>query len=100
MPARKFIALVEAPGIESPATSGPIVANRSEQDADRAAPGDATRPQVSASATEPPDTDTAIRAAAKVAIDAGDYCRARALLDLVDAKPSAPLTLASRKQPA
>jgi hypothetical protein len=34
------------------------------------------------------DADAAIRAAAKIAIDAADYGRARALLDLLDARPS------------
>ncbi len=33
------------------------------------------------------DADAAIRAAAKVAIDAGDYGRARALIDLLAPKP-------------
>ena len=35
------------------------------------------------------DTDLAIRTAAKAAIDAGDLTRARALLELLDAKPKA-----------
>jgi hypothetical protein len=45
------------------------------------------------------DTDEAIRAAAKRAIDAGDTARARALLDLLDAKPkqATVLTLAPSK---
>lgn len=47
----------------------------------------------------PLDTDDAIRTAAKLAIDAGDVDRARALLDLLAAKPKrAPvLTFATRK---
>jgi hypothetical protein len=40
------------------------------------------------------DTDEAIRIAAKLAIDAGDLTRARALLELLDAKPNAMTALA------
>jgi hypothetical protein len=53
------------------------------------------RGEVSASA---PASTRAIRIAAKIAIDTGDLPRARALFDLLDAKPKpAPvLTLAER----
>jgi hypothetical protein len=90
---------VELRGIEPPSTSGPRVADRRENDADRATQGDARPPEVSAST--PADADEAIRTAAKLAIDAGDVQRARALLDLLDAKPKpAPvLALATRKPP-
>jgi len=65
-------------------------------DADHARQEDVKRPPVSASTG--PDTDEAIRIAAKVAIEAGDTKRARALLDLLDArpKPATLLTLAER----
>jgi hypothetical protein len=68
---------------------------RRGNDEDQATKDDAKQPEVSASS---PDTDDAIRTAAKLAIDAGDTKRARALLDLLDAKPmSAPLLVLVRK---
>ena len=73
---------VEAPGIEPRDTSVPIVAKRREDDADRATQDDSRRREVSAST--PMSPDEAIRVAAKLAIDAGDLTRARALLDLLD----------------
>jgi len=51
-------------------------------------------------AAPPHDADEAIRTAAKLAIDAGDVDRARALLDLLDTNPrttATVLTLAARK---
>jgi hypothetical protein len=79
---------------KNPSTSASSVADRRAEDLDRSTGDDAKRPDVSASA--PLDTDDAIRTAAKLAIDAGDVVRARALLDLLDAKPktAAVLTLA------
>ena len=82
---------MEAPGIESPVTSAPIVAEGSGEHARNTTRGDADRLEVSASrlGSEPvsmEDADDAIRMAAKTAIDARDYRRARALLDLLEAK--------------
>lgn len=92
---------MEAPGIESPATSAPSVADRRVNDTDSATEPHASRPDVSAST--PLDTDAAIRSATKLAIDADDVDRARALLDLLDAKPRPSLarvvTLATRRPP-
>jgi hypothetical protein len=87
---------VELTGIEADATSATSVTNRRVHDADRATRGDSKQPEVSAA---PADTDEAIRAAAKLATDAGDPNRARALLDLLDAKPkqASVLTLATWK---
>jgi hypothetical protein len=82
---------VGARGFEAPATTAPSVASGRANDEDSATKGDATPPAVSASTA---DTDEAIRAAAKLAIDAGDTKRARALLDLLDAKPKAAPVLA------
>ena len=45
-----------------------------------------TGPEVPAPRTAA-DVEEAIRVAAKVAIDAGDYTRAKELLDLLDAPP-------------
>jgi len=89
--------LVEAPGIEPPATYVPIVAKRRVDDADRATKDDERRREVSAST--PMSPDEAIRVAAKLAIDAGDLTRARALLDLLEVeRPAVPVaTLAARK---
>jgi hypothetical protein len=81
---------VEAPGIEPRDTYGPIVAKRRVNDADRATLDDATQREVSA--LKPMSVDEVIRVAAKMAIDAGDLTRARALLDLLDAAPIAFLT--------
>jgi hypothetical protein len=88
---------VEALGIETGDTSAPSVANRRENDADHTTQDDQRRREVSAST--PMSTDVAIRAAAKVAINAGDLTRARALLDLLGAKPRAApvVTLAPRR---
>jgi hypothetical protein len=74
--------LVEAPGIEPRDTYAPIVAKRREDDADRATKDDVKRREVSA--LVPMNVDEAIRVATKLAIDAGDFVRARALLDLLD----------------
>ena len=73
---------MEAPGIEPRATYVPNVANGRENDADRATKDDAKRGEVSAS--PPLSTDDAMRLAAKLAIDVGDFARARALLDLLE----------------
>ncbi len=72
--------LVARVGFELDPTSAPIVAESSGNDAGRATSADARQPEVSAS------VDDAIRTTIKLAIDAGDS-RARALLDLLDAKP-------------
>jgi hypothetical protein len=80
---------VEAPGIEPRDTYVPIVAKRREDDADRATKDDARRREVSAST--PMSADEAIRLAAKLAIDAGDLARARALLDLLDVERRCPV---------
>jgi hypothetical protein len=85
--------MVEAPGIESPDTSAPIVTVSSGKEASDTTRDDADRREVSASRlgsdqATMADADAAIRAAAKTAIDAGDYRRARALLDLLDAHRS------------
>ena len=69
-------------GVEPRATCVRNVAKRRENDADRATKDDARRREVSAST--PMSPDEAIRVAAKLAIDAGDLTRARALLDLLD----------------
>jgi hypothetical protein len=61
-----------------------IVADRRENDAENATPDDSRRRGVSAS---PATTDEAIRLAAKVAIDTGEYERARALIDLIERPP-------------
>jgi hypothetical protein len=63
----------------------PDVVERRENDAENVTQEDARRREVSASA--PTSTDEAVRLAAKLAIDAGDLGRARALLDLLEAKP-------------
>ena len=80
--------MVEAPGIETPAPSATCVASGGGKDAEETTPGDATEPRISASlavsgASSTVDVDAAIRTAAKVAIDAGDFGRAKALLDLL-----------------
>jgi hypothetical protein len=74
--------VVEAPGIEPGDTYARNVANSREEDADRATKDDATRREVLASTAM--SADEAVRVAAKLAIDAGDLSRARALLDLLD----------------
>ncbi len=87
--------MVEAPGIESPDTPGRC--RRSSRE--RRGSGDERRREVSA--TPFLDLDRAIRVAAKLAIDAGDLERARALLALLDAKlrssPVHVLTLETKK---
>ena len=90
---------VEAPGIEPRVTSVANVANRRQNDADRATQHDSRQREVSAST--PRGTDEAIRMAAKLAIDAEDLTRAHALLDLLDIEPrTAPRRfLAGRKPP-
>jgi hypothetical protein len=75
---------VEALGIETRDTSAPSAADRRENVEKDTTQDDAKQREGSAS---PDTTDEAIRKAAKVAIDAYDYTRARALLDLRDAKP-------------
>ncbi len=83
---------VQAPGIETPVASAPIVASTSEKQARGATRDDADRREVSASGVgsclvvTTADVDASIRVAAKTAIDAGDYSRVRALLELLDAK--------------
>jgi hypothetical protein len=91
--------LVEAPGIEPPATSVPRVAERREDDADRTTQDDSKRREVSASTAT--SSDEAIRVAAKLAIDAGELDRARALLDLLDLERRRPpvAVVAARKSP-
>jgi hypothetical protein len=71
--------------------------NRRENDADRATQDDSRRREVSA--LTPMSADEAIRVAAKLAIDAGDLCRARGVLDLlgVAGRVSPVAILASRK---
>jgi hypothetical protein len=87
---------VGARGFEAPATTAPSVAGRRANDAESATRGDAKQPAVSAST---PSTDEAIRAAAKLAIDVGDTTRARALLDLLEARPKpAPVLLLATKK--
>jgi hypothetical protein len=84
----------------------PTVADRRANDADRTTQADSQQPLVSAlsepisqpwtprsvatcpAPSPPSDTDAAIRTAAKLAIDEGDLQRARALLDLLDARPN------------
>jgi hypothetical protein len=88
---------VEAPGIEPRDTSVPSVAKRRVEDADLATQDDERRREVSALA--PMSADEAIRVAAKVAIDAGDFTRARALIDLLDVgrRPASVAILTPRK---
>jgi hypothetical protein len=73
------------------------VAKRREDDADRATQDDTKRREVSALTRM--SGDDAIGVAAKLAIDAGDLPRARALLDLLDVagRVSPVAILASRK---
>ena len=91
--------VVEAPGIEPRDTSVRSVVKRRANDADLATKDDAKRREVSAST--PMSADDAIRVAAKLAIDAGDFARARALLDLLDVERSTmPIAiLTPRKSP-
>jgi hypothetical protein len=88
---------VELTRIESAQTYAPMVVNRRLDDANETPRDDQRRRKVSAFG--PVSTDDAIRLAAKVAIDRGDLARARALLDLLDARsrPMSVLTIASRK---
>jgi hypothetical protein len=86
---------VEAPGIEPRDTYARNVVKRRENDADRATQHDAKRREVSASTSM--SADEAIRVAAKLAIDAGDLTRARALLDWLDVElRRAPVALLAR----
>ena len=88
--------MVEAPGIEPPGTYVPIVVKRREEDADLATQGDSGRREVSASTARarrsvsmaPLDADEALRVAIVAAVYAADTRRARALLDVLDAKPT------------
>ena len=73
---------MKAQGIELGDTYVRNVAKRRVDDADRATQDDARRREVSASM--PMSADEAIRVAAKLAIDAGDFARARSLLDLLE----------------
>jgi len=83
--------LVEASGIEPRDTYARNVAKRRENDVDRATEDDARQREVSASM--PMSTDEAIRVAAKLAIDAGDFTCARALLDLLDVDGNTPIAI-------
>jgi hypothetical protein len=84
--------VVEAPGIEPRDTYARSVAKRREEDADCATQDDERRREVSA--FKPMSVDEAIRVAAKLAIDAGDLTRARALLELLDVeRQTAPVAL-------
>lgn len=76
---------MELTRIESAQTHAPIVVNRRLDDAEETTKDDQTRREVSASG--PVSTDDAIRLAAKLAVDADDLDRARALLDLLELKP-------------
>jgi hypothetical protein len=87
---------VAPPRFEDGPTSARSVADRRGNDADPTTQGDAKQREVSASPSL--DTDDAIRVAAKLAIDAGDIGRARALLDALDAKPK-PATVLSLAKP-
>jgi len=88
---------VEAPGIEPRDTYARNVANSGEDDVDRATKDHARRRGVSAST--PMSADEAIRVAAKLAIDAGDLTRARALLDLLDVElRRGPVALLARRK--
>jgi hypothetical protein len=72
---------VELTGIESGETSAPNVVNRRVDDAKQVTQDDERRREVPAS---PMSSDDAIRVAAKAAIDANEYDRARALLELLN----------------
>lgn len=74
---------MEAPGIESPATCPPNVVKRRVKDVKVTTEGDAGPREVSASAAGP---DGALRLAIRVAVDAGDLDRARALLEVLGKK--------------
>jgi hypothetical protein len=63
----------------------PSVADGRENGADRAAQDDSRQREVSA--PTPARLDEALRVAAKLAIDAGDLARVRALLDLLEVEP-------------
>ena len=88
---------MEAPGIEPTGTSAPIVADRRETDAEDATQDDSKPLEVSAlsaggrrpAGTGFPDPDEALKVAIVAAVWAGDTGRARALLDVLDVKPSA-----------
>ena len=80
---------MEAPGIEPRDTYVRSVAKRREDDAERTTQDDSRRREVSASTTT--SLGEAIRVAAKLAIDSGDFIRARALLHLLDIERSAPI---------
>jgi hypothetical protein len=95
---------VEAPGIEPPAPSARRVVESGGNDAKPVTQDDVKRRDVSASTVSPATTvsevDAAVRATAKLAIDAGDYRRARALLDLLDGpKGAAIISLAPKQAP-
>jgi hypothetical protein len=72
-------------GFESPGTYAPIVVDRRLDDAKEATKDDETRRGVSASG--PATTEEAIRVAAKVAIDAGDFGRALTFIELLHHTP-------------
>ena len=87
---------MEAPGIEPPGTSAPIVVDRRETDAEDATQDDSKPLEVSALSaggrgpvgTGFPDPDEALKMAIVAAVSAGDIGRARALLNILDVKPS------------
>jgi hypothetical protein len=90
---------VEAPGIEPPATYVRSVAKRREDDADLATKCNERRREVLASSGRarrplsavPIDPEEALKVAIVAAVFAADTERARALLDLLDAKPTVPV---------
>jgi hypothetical protein len=92
---------VEAPGIESSETSGPGVVESRESVVEHATQDDAKRRGVSALSAPQivtgADVDVAVRAAAKVAIDARDYGRARVLIDLLDPKSGTVVSLTAKQ---
>jgi hypothetical protein len=79
---------VGRPGLEPGDTGAARGADRRIEDAEKATQGDSKRRGVSASTAL--NVDDAIRTAAKLAIDAGDLDRARALLDLLEASRTNP----------
>jgi hypothetical protein len=82
---------VEAPGIESRAPSALCVAfgggkTRKERPAATARKTRLSASSAASGASSTADVDSAIRTAAKIAIDAGDFGRATALLDMLTPK--------------
>ena len=64
---------MEAPGIESPSTSAPGVADRRVDDADQATKGDAKRREVSALAAPRDPVEVALSHALYLAAEAGRF---------------------------